>query len=235
MGTFIDLLAVLHSTLTQVFELQERLLRGPKQVKIAEANVQKCETDVVQAKDALKKAMIASDSQQLTLKQRDARIYELEGKRNAAANNKEYQLLKDQIAADKQATSVLSDEILEGFERLESLAANIKTLEMVLTKTQEDLEKVKLRVNESTESIEADLARAKQRLSEYEAKLPEDVKIEYDRSVKGRGNDALAPADNGSCGGCFQTLAPQTIDLLRRDKLVLCKSCGRMLYSESVL
>lgn len=230
MGSFINLLAELHWTLTQVAELQGRLARGPKQVKLAEANVQKCEADVAAAKDAMKKARIASDQQQLTLKQRDAKIYELEGKLNMAANNKEYQLLKDQIAADKQATAVLSDEILEGFERLESLAVEVKTLEDVLAKTKEELKRTQSRVAEAQEGIEAELAFTRERLVEREKGIPEDFRPEYDRLVKGRGQDALAAVENECCGGCFQTLSPQIIDLIRRDRLVVCRTCGRVLY-----
>lgn len=230
MGSFINLLAELHWTLTQVAELQGRLARGPKQVKLAEANVQKCEADVAAAKDAMKKARIASDQQQLTLKQRDAKIYELEGKLNMAANNKEYQLLKDQIAADKQATAVLSDEILEGFERLESLALEVKTLEDVLAKTKEELKRTQTRVAEAQEGIEGELAFTRERLVEREKNIPEDFRPEYDRLVKGRGQDALAPVENECCGGCFQTLSPQIIDLIRRDRLVVCRTCGRVLY-----
>lgn len=233
MGSFINLLAELHWTLTQVAELQGRLARGPKQVKLAEANVQKCEADVAAAKDAMKKARIASDQQQLTLKQRDAKIYELEGKLNMAANNKEYQLLKDQIAADKQATAVLSDEILEGFERLESLAVEVKSLEDVLAKTKEELKRTQSRVAEAQAGIEAELAFTRERLVEREMNIPEDFRPEYDRLVKGRGQDALAAVENECCGGCFQTLSPQIIDLIRRDRLVVCRTCGRVLYDGS--
>ncbi len=233
MGTFIHLLSELHSTLTQIANLQTRLARGPKQIKLAEANVQKCEADVANAKDALKKARIASDQQQLSLKQRDARIYELEGKLNAAANNKEYQLLKEQIAADKQATSVLSDEILEGFERLESLAAEIKSLEHILVKTQEELQRTQTRVADSQAIIESELANVREHLVEYEKGIPEDFRPEYERLVKGRAEDALAPIDNECCGGCFQTLSPQLIDLIRRDRLVVCRTCGRVLFDSN--
>ncbi|MFO0885658.1 MAG: phospholipase [Pirellulales bacterium] len=233
MGSFINLIAELNWALTQVAELQGRLARGPKQVKLAEANVQKCEADVAAAKDAMKKARIASDQQQLTLKQRDAKIYELEGKLNMAANNKEYQLLKDQIAADKQATAVLSDEILEGFERLESLAVEVKSLEDVLAKTKEELKRTQSRVAEAQAGIEAELAFTRERLVEREMNIPEDFRPEYDRLVKGRGQDALAAVENECCGGCFQTLSPQIIDLIRRDRLVVCRTCGRVLYDGS--
>ena len=47
----------------------------------------------------------------------------LKAKLNAAASNREYQALKDQIAADQMAGSVLADEILEALEKIDELAA----------------------------------------------------------------------------------------------------------------
>ena len=44
------------------------------------------------------------------------------------------------------------------------------------------------------------------------------------------GAEALAPVEGECCGGCSQTLTPQTINALRLDKPVFCKSCGRLLY-----
>ena len=44
------------------------------------------------------------------------------------------------------------------------------------------------------------------------------------------GADCMAPVDGESCGGCFTILSPQVHDLIRRDKPVFCKSCGRLIY-----
>ena len=55
---------------------------------------------------------VEADSKQLQMKEREEKIVNLQGKLNAAKENREYQALKDQIAADKQANVVLSDEIL---------------------------------------------------------------------------------------------------------------------------
>ena len=95
--------------------------RGPRQVRIAEGAVKKVEGEVVQAKEAYRHAKMACDEKQLQLKQREARLIDLQGKLNQAQNNKEYQLLKDQMAADRQANSVLADEILEALDKLDHL------------------------------------------------------------------------------------------------------------------
>lgn len=230
MASLTESLRTLHRIHRQLSDLRDRLARGPKQVAVIETNVKKAEEDVATAKTTHKQARIAADEKQLQLKQREAKLNDLNGKLMAAQSNKEYQLLKDQIAADKQANSVLADEILEALDKIDQLAAAIKLAEENLGKQKDELAKVKKRVDDQQQGLEAELSRVTSELTKAEEMVPEDFKADYLRLAKSRGADAMAPVEDESCGGCFQTLAPQTQDLLRRDKPVFCKSCGRLLY-----
>src|SRR5687768_5021775 len=103
MASLTESLRILHRIHRQLTDLRDRLARGPKQVQVMETNVKKAEEDVSTAKATHKQARIAADDKQLQLKQREAKLSDLSAKLMAANSNKEYQLLKDQIAADKQA------------------------------------------------------------------------------------------------------------------------------------
>src|SRR5262245_9314345 len=103
MATLTETLRTLHRVHRQLSDLRDRLARGPKQVQAIEANVKKAEEEITAAKAAHKQARIAADEKQLQLKQREAKLSDLTAKLMAANSNKEYQLLRDQIAADKQA------------------------------------------------------------------------------------------------------------------------------------
>jgi predicted nucleic acid-binding Zn-ribbon protein len=230
MASLTESLRSLHRIHRQLSDLRDRLARGPKQVQAMEANVKKADEDLAQAKAAHKQARIASDEKQLQLKQREAKLSDLNAKLMAASSNKEYQLLRDQIAADKQANSVLADEILEALDKIDHLAAAVKTVEQNLGKQKEELARVRQRVQEQQQGLESELARVNAELAQAEESVPEDFKADYLRLSKSRGADSLAPVEGESCGGCFQTLSPQVQDLLRRDKPVFCKSCGRLLY-----
>jgi uncharacterized protein len=230
MNKLAEALSTLHRIHRQLADLRDRLQRGPKQIRVAEGTVKSSENGLAQAKENYKQAKMAADEKQLQLRQREARIKDLQVKLNTANSNKEYQLLKDQIAADSQANSVLSDEILEALERMDELQAAIKQADENLAKTKDELQKVRKRIEEQLQGLETELARVQQELNSAEDLLPEDFKAEYLRLAKSRGEDALAPVEGGTCGGCFQTLTPQTIDQLRLDRPIFCKSCGRLLY-----
>jgi predicted nucleic acid-binding Zn-ribbon protein len=230
MGQLATALAELHRIHRQLADLRDRMDRGPKQVKAAEANVAKAEQDHQAAKDAYKQAKIGADQKQLQLREREAKLLDWQGKLMQAQSNREYQALKDQIAADQQANSVLADEILEALEKLDTLTAAIKTAAGNLATLQAEADKIHKRVADQTAMLQGEFARVEGELVTAEKVLPEEFKAELQRIAKARGEDAMANVEGDCCGGCYQTLTPQTIELLRQDKLLFCKSCGRLLY-----
>src|SRR5262245_28991233 len=161
-------LATLHRIHRQLADLRDRLERGPKQVKAAEANVKKSEGELAQAKEAFKAGKLAADEKQLQLKSREAKLADLTAKLNMAQSNKEYQLLKDQIAADKQANSVLADEILEALERIDQLQAAIKTADGHLAKFKDEQDKTRKRISDQQQGLESELARVRGELKAAE-------------------------------------------------------------------
>jgi predicted nucleic acid-binding Zn-ribbon protein len=225
-----ETLRTLHRIHRQHTDLKERLSRGPRQIQVAETSVKKTEADLAQAKDAYKQAKMSADEKQLQLKHRESKLVDLQAKLNMAQSNKEYQLLKDQMAADNQANSVLADEILEALEKLDQLQAAVKTAESNLVKTKDELTKVRKRVSDQQQGLESELARVRGELDHAEAELDGDFKENYLRLSRSMGEDALAPVEGGCCGGCSQTLTVQVLNLLKLDKPVFCASCGRMLY-----
>ena len=130
-----DALRELHRIHRQLTDLRDRFERGPKQVAAVDANVKKMELELEQAKDAAKKTRILADQKQLQLKGREDKIKELKGKLNQATSNREFQALKEQIAADEQANSVLSDEILEALEKMDQLQIVVKSTDDNLKKS----------------------------------------------------------------------------------------------------
>jgi uncharacterized protein len=220
----------LHHIHRQVGELRDRIGRGPKQIQAAEANCKKFEAEVVKAKDTHRQAKLACDEKNLQLKSREAKLLEVRAKLNQAESNQVYQTLKDQIAADVQANSVLADEILEALEKLDEYQKNIGDANVSLLKGQEELEKTKQRVQELNQKLETELSGWLQKLQVAEGVLPDDFRVEYSRVAKVKGEDALAAVESDTCSGCFQMLTPQTMNELYLGKPLFCKSCGRLLY-----
>jgi uncharacterized protein len=220
----------LHRLHQQLADLRDRLERGPKQVRVRQANVAQAEAKLAAAHAEVKAARILADQKQLQLKTGEAKIADLKAKLNAAQTNREYQALKEQIAAAEMANSVLADEILEGLEKVDQLKLGIHEAEQSLIKTKEELAKSQQAVKAQEETLLSERRRVEANLQEAEQALPADFRDAYNRVVKAKGEDAMAQVDGESCGGCHQQLTTNMTNDLLMSRVVFCKICGRLLY-----
>ncbi|MGB7347906.1 MAG: phospholipase [Pirellulaceae bacterium] len=225
-----ELLRRLHSILRQKEELASQLARGPRQIKAGETMIATASKAVEEAKESLKKVKMTSDEKQLQLKSREARIEELKAKLNMAASNREFDTFKEQIAADEQANAVQSDEILESFDRIDALQAVVDAAVEDLEKQQVDQEARIVEVEARMEVVRANAQDVDERLAKAEAEIPTAAMADYKRLTESKGEEALAPLETDSCGGCNQILTTHVFDQLRRSIMVNCPNCNAFLY-----
>jgi hypothetical protein len=220
----------LHRIHRQLTDLRERKERGPKQIRAREANLARLADELTKLQADHKAARIRSDQKQLLLKSGEEKVEGLKIKLNAAASNREYQALKDQIAADQMAGSVLADEILEAMEKIDELAAQIAEHQKKIAVTKEELSKAQQTVREQAELLDTDLKRLEGQLREAEASLPADFRQNYQRVVNSKQDDAMAEVQGDFCGGCYQQLTPNNMAELSMAVAIFCRNCGRLIY-----
>ncbi len=225
-----EALVRLHRIHRQLGDLRGRLARGPKQVAAGAGNLAEFKAEQAKIKEVRTKTKMLADEKQLHLRQREIRLEDLQTKLNSCGSNREYQMLSEQIAADRQANSVLADEILELLERLDVLDAEVAEAEQHVAASRESLSALQEKVAAEAVLIEADITRLAADLKDAEKALTGDVRVEYNRLARTRGEDSLAEVDDQVCVGCFQTITPQMYNELKLQKAVFCKSCGRLLY-----
>lgn len=220
----------LHRIHQQLRELNDRLARGPKQVQARQANVARLEAELQKLRGEAKAAQMSVDQKQLLLKSGEAKIKDLQVKINTCKSNREFQALKEQIAADEMANSVLADEILEALEKVDGYGPQVAAAAEAVDKARAEAAKLKHSVEEQASLIRGDIERLDGELRNVEAALPAELRVEYDRVVKSRGSDGMAAVDGNSCGGCYKQLTPNQYNSLTLDNIIFCNSCGRLLY-----
>ncbi len=227
-----SLVQLLHRTNRQKTDLKGQLARGPKLVAAARSKLTAAEEHVKQTRAKLMQMRVDADSKQLQMKEREAKIVNLQGKLNAAKENREYQALKDQIAADKQANYVLSDEILELLEAIDDQFEALKQAEQNVIDVTGDLGKIEKTIADKQMVLEGELARVEHELTEAEKELTGDFRREYFRLVAAKGEDAMAELEGNCCSGCYQSLTPQRLDQLLQGQPIICPACGRLIYQD---
>ncbi len=227
----IETLRTLHRMHHQLEDLQGRLDAGPRRLAVLTVAVRTTESNRESAQQAVKQARLAADQKQLQLRSAEAKIANLEGKLNACKTNREYQTLRDQVAADRMATKVLEDEILESLEGIDALRPEVPKAEEAVRAAGLALAAEESRVRDEKGQLEEELARVRGELSATEKELADDVRPRYDRVVKQKGADGLAAVDGQSCGGCHQQITSNMVSELLVGRVVACRSCGRLLYT----
>lgn len=216
--------------LRQLTDIADRMERGPRKVKIVTANEANFATALEEAKQRVLELRKASNAKQMQLSEREAKIEDMKNKLNTCDSNKEFQLLKDRIAADLQANSVLQDEILEQLEKLDVLTAEVDEAKRNVEKSQAETKKVRGEIELELKTLELEKTRIQNELAEAEKKLPVEFVSEYRRIVAGQGEDALGSTDTETCGNCNQRITPNMASDLMMRKPVFCKGCGCWMY-----
>ena len=226
------LMEEIHNIQRQLSDLNSRLSRGPKMLKVQEdaannvlAKLEKVRSEYHQLQQAARFKEEQLTQSENALKRRREQMQE-------AKNNKEFQALKLQIQADEAANGVLADETLESLEKAEKFAPNVAAVEADLQAIKDLLEKTASTIAEEKPVIEADIARCSERLSAAEQKIPKEFREIYTRMTRTMGGEqGMAKISEGNyCGGCRQLIPINFVAQVIQGKPITCKSCGRLLY-----
>jgi len=223
-------LRTLHRIHQQLADLKDRLDRGPRLVRAHEANLKRAEEQLTRIRDEAHRFRVTTDQKQVDLKASEAAIEKRKRQLNEANDNREYQALREEIAAAVAAKDVLEIEILESLEKLDSYHQKVKEAEAALAKTRQEGEKIHRDIQDNEPKVRGDLARLEVELRHCEAALPGDFREAYHRVVRAKGEDALAPVHGEFCGGCNQQIPLNMVNSLLLSRPLFCKACGRLLY-----
>lgn len=224
----------LHQLHIRLRGVQEKLERGPRQLKTRRQTLDKRAAELEAHIAQLKQLRVAADQRNLQLKTCEAKIRNLQKKFDEAVSGKEYEIFRSQIDADTMAKSVLEDEILEMFEKVDAGKATQTKLEEELDATRKEAEKLALDVAAAEPPLREEAAAIEAALRESESELPGNIVELYRRMVQSHGADALSAVENKACTTCYASLSSQDAVNLKNGKFVFCRSCGKLLYpSES--
>jgi hypothetical protein len=220
----------LHQLHIQLASVEEKMDRGPRQVRAREQFAQKKQAELEEQQNKLKQLRMAADQKGLQLKSKEAKIAELRSKLNQATSNREYDIIRSQIDADTMANSVLEDEILEALEKVDQMQIAVKKVEAELAAAKAEAKRIGAEVSDSEPGLRRAIEDLQGRLREAESRLPGTILEVYRRLVQAHGATALAAVQNNACTACHSILSPQEQVNVRTEKTVFCRSCGRLLY-----
>jgi len=226
-------LAELHRLLLASKEVQEEMERGPRQLNARQQAIAQKQADLETQRQKHKALRMSADQRSLQLKSNETKIGDLKVKLNQAASNREFDIIRAQIEADTVANSVLEDEILDALEKVDASQIAIRKSEEELAQSKADETRVGAEISAAQPGFQARLAELQKAIACAEARLPENMIVQYRRLAQAYGAGALAEVDGTTCSSCYVSLPAQMVMQVRDGQVMFCKTCGRLLYMVS--
>jgi predicted nucleic acid-binding Zn-ribbon protein len=177
------------------------------------------------AADQLKRRDLERRIEALTAEER-----KFQGQLPLVKKNEEYQALLHEISGVKAKRSDVETEVLMVLDEEDRRQRERPAIEQALKRAERE-------VAERTAEIDAAEAADRERVAGLEARraeqiahLPLATRGRYERIRVSREGRAVVAIQKGACGGCFRGQPPQVLqDARRRDRLLACDGCGRLL------
>jgi predicted nucleic acid-binding Zn-ribbon protein len=230
MSTAASGLQELHQLHLRLSNIREKLALGPQQIEGCQKNTVGIETKLEENKEQFKQLRMLADQKALQLKTNEQKIDELKVKLNACTSNREFDIFKSQIEADKMANSVLEDEILEVLEKVDQHQTAIADFQNNLVRSKSEKVRIVDQVASAKPALDEEAAQLMSDLESAETILPATIIELYRRLVHAHGSSALAAVENKACSSCHSLLSPQYCVDVNTGKLTFCRGCGRILY-----
>ncbi|HWG45166.1 MAG TPA: C4-type zinc ribbon domain-containing protein [Gemmataceae bacterium] len=211
-------------------DLREQIDRVPRQQKIQQAKVARQEEIQRATQDAIKHIKVEIHSKEVTLKTTHGQIDKYQKQLNESGSKKEYDALQHEISDARATCQRLEEEILTGIADSEEKAAQLPELEKAVRLAKDEYAKYEAGIQERLTNLQSQLAEAQKQLTEQELAIPPNIRVQYARIVASMGHDALAPVQGRTCAACYTEITAQQYNELQQEMVVLCKSCGRILY-----
>ncbi len=149
---------------------------------------------------------------------------------DAVTNQQQFDAKQHEIAGVHAKRSELETQVLTLMDEEESLAAAHPALAAAFAKAEHESAAAHEKLAALESSLRGQIAALDARRAEAVAKLDAPSRTRYERMRAGRAGRAVGSIENGACGACFHGLSPSALsDARRREKLVTCEGCGRLL------
>lgn len=166
------------------------------------------------------------------IKAQQQKMTKLRDQMGQAKNNEQYRAFQHEIDFCQNEIRKCEDRILQLMAESEPLDKNLKAAEAILVEQKTSVNREKEHAEKRTDEDKQFLVAALEERKQIAASIDARLLAQYERIRKRyKGAPAVADATAGKCSACMMALRPQYFqELKRRDKLMNCESCGRILY-----
>ncbi len=216
----------------RLLSLARDLDRLPQDEARAKAKLAADQAAVKQCHGALTDCDLRLKRLELDAGTRRTTIQRLKTQQFETRKNEEYQALGHEITRYEKEVDDLETKELELMEEMDGHRAAQKAAEAALAKSHTLVDEELAAIRTRRERLEAEQAEVSAERAKLAAEVPDEVLPLYERLMKTKAGLAIAPLQDGKCGGCHMKLIASTVVAVQSGReLTRCEDCGRILYA----
>jgi predicted nucleic acid-binding Zn-ribbon protein len=230
MREVLELLIRIQDLGDEIKKKEHELKQIPGRINKLEREIERVTSDLTQAKNRIVEIKKVYKLKELEIADNETKTGKLNQQTHTVKTNEEYRAILNEIDYLKNSNRKIEDEMIEFMEEEERLkksvaAAEKESNETMVRKTGE-ITALKNRQDELAGGLDL----AKQDFDDQIKKLPAEVRSIYERVSNARDRAICRISNDSICTGCYSNLTPQTLnELKKKNKVVLCDNCGRIL------
>ncbi len=222
----------------QLRSAQERYDTAARNVRLLERRVNDLTAKLTALQHTLKEQQSKAANIELDLQSREAHIEKLRAQQAQAKTHKEYQTFLTEINTEKVDRNKIEEETIEALEVVERTQGEVKTLSGQLEEEKKKLAEIKLQIGGRLAELQGEIDKLTPAREAALQAVPPKARGAFERLAErheGEAMSALEKPDRRNeeyiCGACQMSLVVDVYNRLHsRDEMIICSSCGRMLY-----
>jgi predicted nucleic acid-binding Zn-ribbon protein len=149
-------------------------------------------------------------------------------------NEKELGLAKREVDLLKEETTQLETELMAVMEQSEAAAGKLAGLEEELARVGAERDNQAAALRETVDRLSSEIERDKAQRNQIMQTVDGELRQKYELIFSRRGGVAVVEIRGGTCQGCRMRIPPQLFnEIQRRERVIPCPNCQRMLYWRS--
>ena len=217
----------------EIYDCRRQLEEVPTTIKSLELEMETASAQAKKKDEELKACQLKRKEKEIDLETKENGIKKLQGQLYQVKTNNEYNALEKEIGGLKADKSLLEEEILGIFDKVEAAEKEVAETKKALFEEKKRIDGEKVKLENTRKEIGVKLAEFEEKRKRVLPMIDKETLRRYERILHGKDGMALVVVKGENCGGCFVHLPPQVINEIRlKEKIIYCERCARMLFTE---
>lgn len=229
--TTLEKLLVLQDRDRKLRQLLQETRDIPARKQLIESRLKANRDALHLAQENLKKNLASIKSVELEIESVKDTIKKYRGQQGQIKSNDQYRALEREIREQMGRVRELEEREIVLMEESETLKKVVAEREAALQQDDSAVQGDLKVLDERLANLQGEIEQARKNREGLTDGIDDAWLSRYSRIFNNKGDYALVPVENGTCGGCHMKVPPQLVqDAKRGDAMVSCSYCGRLLY-----